>query len=181
MVELECRRPLLLRVKALCIRLRRQRGVVAGVPLPHGVLVVGGRQLLARVLANRLEKEEAAVAQCLQQARVLERRHRVEVGAADLLGRGEREAAREDPELSEEPLARIVEKLVAPGERLAQRALARRRVACARRQQRQSAVEPMQQLVGTEQTRARGGELDRERQAIEAAADGVDRLRMASA
>src|SRR5436190_353791 len=94
---------------------------------------------------------------------------RVEVGLAHLLGRLDREAAGEDGEAAEQLLFRLVKELVAPLDRRAQRPLALRRVSSAAREDRQRALEALEQLVGREQARARRGELDRKREPVQAA------------
>jgi hypothetical protein len=68
---------------------------------------------------------------------------------------------------------------VAPLDRRAQRALARRGVARGARKERQAPVEPGKQLFRIEQREARRRELDRERKPVEPAADLADCLRRA--
>ena len=66
------------------------------------------------------------------------------------------------------------EEVVAPADRRRERLLARRRVARAGREQVRLALEPVEDLRWREQLRARRGELDRERQAVEPGADASD-------
>ena len=68
----------------------RRAGEVIGMPLPELSASARGEPL-ARVLADRLEHQEAVVADRLHEAGVDERCEAVEVGAADLLGGLERE------------------------------------------------------------------------------------------
>ena len=65
---------------------------------------------------------------------------------------------------------------MAPLDRGPQRLLAGRRIARTARQQRQAAFQPSEQLLGREHPDARCGELDRERQPVEATADLGDVL-----
>ena len=128
-------------------------------------------ELLARVLADRLEHPEAAARPAAQEALVDERLQLVEVGVADGLGRLEREAAGEDGEPAEQALLLLVEQVVAPLDRRPQRALPLGRVAARRRSGAASARSRRSSSSGRQQPRPRGGELDRERQPVEPAAD----------
>ena len=94
--------------------------------------------------------------------------------AADGLGGVEREAAGEDAELGEQPLRRRVEQVVAPVDRAAQRLLAARDVARAGAEEVEPAREAVEDRGGGEDLAAGGGELDRQRQAVEARADLLD-------
>ena len=69
-----------------------------------------------------------------------------------------------------------VEQVVAPLDRRAQRPLALGQVARAAGEERERRVEPLQQRRRGEQPHPRGGELDRERQVVEATADLADGL-----
>src|SRR5436190_9173800 len=124
---------------------------------------------LACELPDRLQHPEAAALPAAEQALLEQRLERVEVGLAHLLGRLDREAAGEDGEAAEQLLFRLVKELVAPLDRRAQRPLALRRVSSAAREDRQRALEALEQLVGREQARARRGELDRKREPVQAA------------
>src|ERR687891_425782 len=86
-------------------------------------------ELLGRVLANRLEHEEAVVADRLEEARVDEGGKAVEVSVADLLRGGNRMCAGEDGEPRQELPAGVVEKVVAPLDGRTKGALALGRVA----------------------------------------------------
>ena len=68
-----------------------------------------------------------------------------------------------------------VEQVVAPFDRRAQRPLALGRVAGTARQDGERRVEPLEKPLGREQLRPRRGELDGEREAVEAAADLLHR------
>ena len=70
------------------------------------------------------------------------------------------------------------EQVVAPVDRRAERLLARRLVARPAGEQLEAPLEPGEQRLRREQLRARGRELDRERQAVEADADLGDRGRV---
>ena len=100
------------------------------------------------------------------------------IAAADGLGRGERAAAGEDGEAREERLLVGAEQVVAPVDRRAERLLAGGQVARAAGEEVEALLEPGEQRLGREQLRTRGGELDRERQAVEADADLGDRRRV---
>ncbi len=109
-----------------------------------------------------------------------ERAERVDVAAADLLGALEREAAAEDGEPREEPLlcgpraGRSSRRSSLRGVRWRSGASRRPDVRSGRR-----CVEPLEQLDGRQDPGACSGQLDRERQVVEAAADGghgLDRL-----
>ena len=100
------------------------------------------------------------------------------LAVADLLHRLERPAFVEDREPAQQPLLRGVEQRVAPADRRAQRALAKRQIAIARRQQVERVIEPLEQRRGLEDSHARRGELERQRQAVEPAADRGDRRRV---
>jgi hypothetical protein len=66
---------------------------------------------------------------------------------------------------------RRIEQLVAPFDRRAQRLLTRRHVTRPGCQQRQALLEPLQKFRKLENRHARSGELDREREPVEAVAD----------
>ena len=170
-VELEARRPLLFRLEPMRVRVLGELREVVGVTAVPLVAF----ELLARELADRLEQQEAVVADRLQQTEVDERRERVEVGVADVLRGFEREAAGEDGEAGEQLLRLLREQVVAPLDRRAERPLAFRRVARAAGEQRQRALQAREQRLRREQLRPRGGELQRERQTVEPPADRIHR------
>ena len=140
-------------------------------PTPDLVRVPRRGELLGRVLADRLEHQEAVVADRLHEARVDEGFEAVEIRAGDLLRGRERERAREDGEAGEERLDGRIEEVVAPFDRRSQRALTLGRVARSAGQEREDGAESLEQPLGGEELRSRRGELDRQREAVEAAAD----------
>ena len=101
---------------------------------------------------------------------------RVELGVHDLLRRLERAAAAEDRQPCEQLLLLGCEEVVAPLDRRAEGALAFGQVAGAPGQQRQPALEPLQDLGRRERLHPGGGELERERQLVEPAADRCHRV-----
>jgi hypothetical protein len=124
---------------------------------------------LARVLADRLEHPVALVRET-DQALLDERLQRVEVGVRDLLGGFEGAAPGEHGESSNEALVFLGKKVVAPGDRRTQRLLACIGVP-ASPEQIESLGEAFEDLRRGERFRAGGGELDRERQVVEASAE----------
>ena len=127
-----------------------------------------GVQPRARELADRLEQQEAALADRLHQARVDEPLEQVEVGA-----RRRRSAASSEnvpakiASRANSACASGVEQVVAPGDRRLERALALGQVARALREQRQARVEAVEQRGRVEQPQPRGRQLERERQPVE--------------
>ena len=90
------------------------------------------------------------------------------------LDRAQLEAAGEDAEPAQQhPLVRL-EQVVAPLERRLERLLPRRRRAAAGAEEPEAVVEPLGHRRGAERAEPPGGELDRERQAVEAEADARD-------
>ncbi len=100
---------------------------------------------------------------------------RVELAAgAHVLDRLELEAAGEDREPPEQrPLVRV-EQVVAPLERRGQRLLARRRRVAPAAEHAEAIVEPLGDRRRAQRSDAARGELERERQAVEAEADAGD-------
>ena len=141
------------------------------------VLLAGCVEPLERELPDRLEHPEALLAvrigAAADEALVEQRRQRVEVGAADLLGVLERGAAAEHREPGEERLLVLAEQVVAPRDRRAQRGVAFVGVPAAL-EEVEALPDPLEQLLRAEQLHPRGGELDRERKAVEAADQLVD-------
>ena len=130
---------------------------------------------LARVLADRLQHREPLVG-VAQEALVDERLEGVEIDLRHLLGRLERGAAPEDGEPGEEGLLRGCQQLVAPVDGCAEGALAFGQISGAAGQKRQALLEPLEDLPGRECLHARGGQLEREGQLVEAATDLRDGL-----
>ena len=160
------------------------REEVLGVPAPDLVGLAARLEPLERVGADRLQHREARLAVGLlllaEQAVVDQRREAGQDAraAADRLGGLERAAADEDGEPREERLLVRPEQRVAPVDRRAQRLLARGQVARAAGEQVEALLEPGEQRLRREQLRARGRQLDRERQAVEPDADLGDRRRV---
>src|SRR5207237_3440746 len=90
---------------------------------------------------------------------------------AGRLRRVEGAAAREDCEPGEEALLVRAEEVVAPVERRPERLLVLGGVAAAAGEEREPVPEPRQKRHGRQELRPRGGELDREREPVEAAAE----------
>ena len=88
--------------------------------------------------------------------------------------------AGEDGERAEHAARRVVEQVVAPVDRRAQRALPLGQVARAARQQREALVEPLQQLRSARAADAGGGQLDGQRQPVQAPADPATAAAFAS-
>ena len=139
---------------------------------------------LARVQPDRLEQPVAPLASALVRGdeRLLDeaREHvgaprDVETGAgADGFDRAELEAAGEDAEPPQQhPLVRL-EQVVTPLERRLERLLPRRRRAAAGAEEPEAVVEPLGHRSGPERAEPAGGELERERQAVEPEADARD-------
>ena len=156
------------RVPARSASAIRQLGLLS----PQCVLLARCLQPLPRELADRLEHPEALLAvrigAAADEALVEQRRQRVEVGVADRFGGLERGAAAEHREPGEELLLVLVEQVVAPRDRGAQRCMALVGVAAAL-EEVEPLPDPLEQLLGAEQLDPRGGELDRERETVEAA------------
>ena len=137
---------------------------------------------LARVQANGLEQAVAALAGGALvggDKRLLDETcehvgdaRTVELAAgAHALDRLELEAAGEDREPTKQrPLVRL-EQVVAPLQRRRERLLPRRRRVAHAAEHAEAVVEPLRDRRRTERPQAAGGELERERQAVEAKAD----------
>ncbi len=175
MVELESRRPLRLGVEPVLVRLLGERGEEGRVPLSEPSRRPSCSSRSTRVLADRLQHQEAVVADRLQKARVDERRR----GRRDRRSQTSSAASSGKLPAKTESAAKscsgvVVEQVVAPLDRGAQRALALGGVTRAARQQRERRVEALEEPLGSEKLRTRGGELDRERESVEPAADRLD-------
>ena len=120
-----------------------QREVVAIVALAHGLLVAGGREALGGVGADRLKHPQPRSGPCAcwrRTSRLLATRRSSVSRPAPVIGfrRVDRRAAGEHCEAREASLLVVAEQVVAPVDRRAQRLLARRRVAGARRPARRA-------------------------------------------
>src|SRR6266540_509284 len=133
------------------------------VTAPQLVGLAGLLELLGRVLANRLEHQEAVVRDRLQEAEIDERAQRVEVRVTNLLGGGKWEAPGKDREPAEEDLRLRVEQVVTPLDRCPQCSLVFRDVPGAAGEKGQGVIEALQKQIRAQELRARRGELDRER------------------
>ena len=141
---------------------------------------------LQPVVADGLQHQEAGLAirrsESLQEALVDERAQGVEhvetklaIRVADRQRAVGRAAADEHGEPSEEGALLCVQQVVAPRDGPAQGALSLGDIAGAARQERQASVEPGEDCRRIEELGAGRSQFDREREAIEADADGRDR------
>ena len=132
--------------------------------LPHGL-----EQPIARHAVAGLHGDERLVHErgdAVEDVLRLER-----LARADRLRRVEREAAEEHREPAQQHLLPLAEQPVAPFHRRAERAMPRQRGAAAAREQLECVVQPAGDLLRRQHAHARGGQLDRERDAVEATAD----------
>ncbi|HEX5506478.1 MAG TPA: hypothetical protein VFW96_27925, partial [Thermomicrobiales bacterium] len=97
---------------------------------------------------------------------------------ADGFGGLDGAAAREDGQAPEEGALVLVQQGLAPGDRGAEGPLARGEVGRAAGQHRQPARQPGEQRRRRQQRHARGGELERQRQAVQPGADRGDGARV---
>ncbi len=135
------------------------------------------REPLVGVLADRLEHRVAGFAGLvglLDQVLLDESAERVEVGVADLLGGFKGRASREHGEAGEQCLLGLGEQLVGPVDRGAQRLLAGGGVSRSLGEQREPLVEALGEPLRREGPDAGCGELDREREPVEAGTDRLD-------
>ena len=175
-VVLERGRPFGLGLEALSVCLLGYSREVVRVPSGDDFTDFLHEQAFAGELTDRVQQQEALVADRLDETRVDQELDYVERGVADALGCVQREGPCEDPAAGEHLLRARIEEIVAPFDRRAERALPLGRVARPRRQQRQRAIEAPQQAIAAQQARACCRQLDGERQAIETGADGIDGL-----
>ncbi len=137
-------------------------------------------ETLACELGDRLQQLVARVAELvptrLDEA-VLDEdgERRQEVGATNALGGGQVAATAEDRQATEERLVGLLEQVEAPLNRVAKCLLSRRQVAWPAGQQAEAVVHALEHRLRRKQAAARGGELDRQRQTVEPAADLADR------
>ena len=144
--------------------------------------LAGGVQLLGGECADRLEQRialapahDAHKALLHQRLEAVERERLLGFLEAHLFHRLERPTLVEARELPKQLLLRGIEQRVAPADGGAQRALAQRQVAVARGEQVEGAVQALKQRRRLQDAHPRGGQFERQRQAIEAPADGADR------
>ena len=166
-----------------------ERHVPVAMAVADQVSLAVGLEPFRGVLTDRVEEPEARLAVGglldLDQALVDERHQAVEDVHADLgrrpadrFGRGEVAATGEDRQPIEQSLAAVVEQVVAPGDRAAQRLLTLGQVARPGRQDVELVIEPDEDRVGAEQLDPGRGQLDRERHAVEPCADRGDGRRV---
>ena len=164
----------------------RELGEGACVALSQPVPLAALLRLLDGELADRLEHREPRLALdplgLADEALLGQRRQPVEgiaaLAAADALDLVEPRTADEHREASEELAVGLLEHVVAPRDRAAQGLLPSRKVARARRQQPEPIAQPAEHRLGSQDPDPRRGELDRQRQAVEADADLGDRRRV---
>ncbi len=125
---------------------------------------------LHRVLPDRLEHRVTALV-ALEQASVDQPFHLVRRRPANRLGVVGRAAAGEDRERREEPALLVVEQVVAPLDRRAQRLVACRPVPRAFREDGEPLSQSFGELCGRELANACRGELESERKAVDGDAD----------
>ncbi len=158
---------------------------VLRVPAPDLVRLAARFEALEGVGADRLQHREARLAVGLfllaEHVVVDERRRgrsRRPSPPQTASAAGSVQPPCEDGEAREERLLVGAEQVVAPVDRRAERLLARGQVAWAAGEEVEALLEPGEQRLRREQLRAGGGELDREREAVEADADLGDRGRV---
>ena len=170
-LRLERVRPARLRLEPAGVRGLGEVDEVRGVPFTEVRLLVAlGEAVRARTRGSSRASRTALRSGATGCDRRASRAARARL-AANRLGGVEREPAGEDREPREEPARFVVEEIDAPLDRRAQRALALGDVARAARQQRQSLLEPREDRGRRQDGRLRRGELDRQRQAVEPAAE----------
>ncbi|MBM2822290.1 MAG: hypothetical protein HW413_1036 [Thermoleophilia bacterium] len=166
------------RGEALLVGPLREREEVVEVPLADGLLLFTFLEPLGRVLADRLQHPEArsvVLVPTANEVLVEEGLKRVGVGARNVLG-GLIGAAGEDGESAEELLLVVREKVVAPFDRRPQGLLPGIGIASGL-EQVEPLRDPLEELLGGEELRPRGRQLDRERHAVQASAQLGDGLR----
>ena len=156
---------------------------VGGVATSRGVQLARGRELLEPELPDRLQHAEARVRVGCGQGP-----HQTLVGEGgdagedieravltkDRLRRLERPTATEDGQPPKERRLVPLEQVVAPGDGVAQGALPRRSIARSTGKDGQATFQPFLKGVRRQESDPRRGELDGQRQPIEALADGDD-------
>ena len=129
------------------------------------VLADGAEQVVTRVAADVIHAQERLVGQPCQQPE-----HALWTDAApggDLLGRGQREAAREHCQPAEDHPLVVVQQVVAPVEGRPQGLVPARGRARAADQHREDVVQTLGQLADGQHPHLGRGQLDRQRQAVE--------------
>ena len=157
---------------------------MVGVAFPGQLLLPTRRQLLQSILPHRLQHHEArltpptlclahqaVLAQPLYAAKYIELAIRV----GDRFRRLQGAAPDEDGQAAEQPLLVGIKEVVAPRDRIAERAVPGWGITGAAGQQRQSLLQPRQQRLWGEQPHPGRRQLDGQRQPIQAPADLGDR------
>jgi hypothetical protein len=146
----------------------------------RGILLAGGDKMLVSVLAHDLQQAVARAPGALERNQrlvheVREQVHHVVFDRLRVRGDGldglQGAAAAEHREPAQQHALRRREQRVAPVERRAQRLLVRQRGLVAFGEEPHAVVQPRGDVVDRERAHARGGELDRERDALEPPAD----------
>ena len=160
-------------------------------PIPHRPRLSRCLQPLRRVLADRLQHAVTSVVEVRVGERLVdEAREQVEhlrlvhfASGADDFGRVERPAAREDRQAPEQHALFGRQQVVTPVDQRAQGALARQRGPASPGEESQAVAESRGDRVERHRAHARGGELDRQGDAVEVPADLDDgrRVRVAHA
>ena len=169
--------------------LLRQRQAPDRMAVPGRRLLAASRQLITGKLADGLQHRKAGLGarwffpadQVLVQQRtdpVQGVGPEVNQSAGDGLRRLEREATGEDRQVAEERLLVRGQQVVTPGDRVAHRALACGQIASAAGQQGQPRLQASQERGRREHLDPRRGQLDRQRQAVDAATDLSDGVRV---
>ena len=128
-----------------------------------------------RELADRLEHEPAPALRPREQALLGQRLQRIEARPTDRSRRRRVEAPGEDRQAREVPGLVGRQQLVAPLDRGVERHLPIGGIDRPLRQHGEAPVEALEQLDGRERARARGRQLDGERQRVDTCADGAHR------
>ena len=155
--------------------------VALGVPPAQLLELALGLETFERILTDRLEQTEARLAvgavrladEALvdERGETLEHLPEVHLVAADGVGDLQRATAREDTEPRQQGLLGRLEQVVAPVDRVAERALPCRQVVRAAGEEVEPLLEPPQDRLRREQLHPSCRELDRERKTVEAPAD----------
>ena len=152
-------------------------------PIARGRLAAAGRELAQRVLANRLEHAEPrlprAVGQVHDETGIEELLEAVRrIASVNGLDRIERNGPCEDSESAEHIPGVRTEEVVAPVDRGAQGAVPGREVRSVAGKQGEALAQSLRRAFRAEDTDAGRGELDRQREPVERAADPRHRGRV---
>ncbi|MEU9845309.1 hypothetical protein AB0C69_39565, partial [Actinomadura sp. NPDC048032] len=142
----------------------------------HPLLLARLPEPLGAVRGDRFEQPVPRPLARHDERPVDEARERLDVGAADRLGRVEGAAARVDRQPPQHRPLALLQGLPAPVDQGAERALPGRGVPGAGRQQPEAVVQPFGQAGDAERPHPRRRQLQGQRDAVEAVADRGDRL-----